>query len=148
MISYDPADDRLCSTIIYTDHLAFVVSPEHRFARRESISITELDMETFIAHNVISPYREVVLREFQRHKVPLNMDVEMPTVETIRRMVQRNEGVAFLPRMCVEQEVEQETLAEVQVKELNVERKIRLVYPARRNLSHAARAFLEVVRGE
>ena len=34
------------------------------------------------------------------------MDVEMPTVETIRKMVQRNEGVAFLPRMCVEQEIE------------------------------------------
>ena len=31
----------------------------------------------------------------------------MPTVETIRKMVQRNEGVAFLPRMCVEQEIEQ-----------------------------------------
>ena len=83
---------------------------EHRFAERESVSITELGMETFIAHNVISPYREVVLREFQRHKVPLNMDVEMPTVETIRKLVQRNEGVAFLPRMCVEQEIEQGTL--------------------------------------
>ena len=54
----------------------------------------------------LSPYRAVVLKEFQRHKVPLNMDVEMPTVETIRKMVQRNEGVAFLPRMCVEQDVE------------------------------------------
>ena len=29
------------------------------------------------------------------------MDLEMPTIETIRKMVQRNEGVAFLPRMCV-----------------------------------------------
>jgi hypothetical protein len=28
-----------------------------------------------------------------------------------------------------------------------VERKIRLVYPARRQLSHAARAFLEIVTG-
>jgi hypothetical protein len=28
-----------------------------------------------------------------------------------------------------------------------VERKIRLIYPTRRVLSHAARAFLEVVRG-
>ena len=93
------------------------------------VSITELDMETFIAHNVLSPYREIVLREFQRHKVPLNMDVEMPTVETIRMLVQDNEGVAFLPRMCVEQEIGQGLLREIRVKELNVERKIRLVYP-------------------
>jgi DNA-binding transcriptional LysR family regulator len=145
VISYDPEDDRLETKVIYIDHLAFVVSPEHRFAGRRSVSITELGMETFVAHNVLSPYREVVLKAFQRARVPLNMDVEMPTVETIRRMVQRNEGVAFLPKMCVEQEIEQGLLCEVEVEELRVERKIRLVYPARRALSHAAQAFLEIV---
>ena len=147
-ISYDPNDERLGSTEIYVDHLAFVVAPAHRFANRESVSIRELGLETFIAHNVLSPYRETVLREFQRHKVMLNMDVEMPTVETIRKLVQRGEGVAFLPRMCVEQELEQGTLREVGVEELHVERKIRLVYPARRGLSHAAKAFLELVKGQ
>jgi DNA-binding transcriptional LysR family regulator len=146
VISYEPADERLVSQVVFIDHLAFVVSPDHRFAQRDSVSISELSMETFIAHNVVSPYREVVLREFQRHKVPLNMDVEMPTVETIRHMVQRNEGVAFLPRMCVLQELEQGLLREVKVPELHVERKILLVRPARRELSHAARAFLELIQ--
>ncbi|WP_031499556.1 LysR family transcriptional regulator [Bryobacter aggregatus] len=145
LISFDPGDERLVTTVIYTDRLVFVVSPEHRLASRTEVPITELGMETFIAHNVLSPYREIVLREFQRHRVPLNMDVEMPTVETIRRLVQRNEGVAFLPKMCVDPEIETGVLREVRVKELNVERKIRLVYPARRALSHAAKAFLELV---
>ncbi len=146
VISYDPGDARLVSTALYTDSLVFVVSPKHPFAKRKSVSITDLGGETFIAHNVVSPYREVVLREFQRHKVPLRMDVEMPTVETIRRMVEDNQGVAFLPRMCVEKDLEQNKLCEVRVKELHVERKIRLVYPSRRALSHAARAFLEIVK--
>ncbi len=146
VISYDPQDDRLHSQVIYTDHLAFVVSPGHRFAKRGVVSISELGMETFIAHNVLSPYREIVLREFQRHRVGLNMDVEMPTVETIRLMVARNEGVAFLPKMCVEQEVENGSLCEVRIEELSVERKVHLVTPKRRALSHAARAFLEVVK--
>jgi DNA-binding transcriptional LysR family regulator len=146
VLSYDPADDHLTTQVLYIDRLALVVSPKHRFAGRTDIAIAELDMETFIAHNVISPYREAVLREFQRQKVPLNMDVEMPTVETIRRLVQDNEGVAFLPRMCVEQEIKADLLREIRVKELNIERKIRLVYPARRALSHAAKAFLDVVR--
>ena len=145
MISYDPGDEHLLTQIIYTDRLTLIVSPQHRFAKRTEVSIAELDMETFIAHNVISPYRETVIREFQRHKVPLNMDVEMPTVESIRRLVQNNEGVAFLPRMCVEQEIKQDLLREIRVNELNVERKIRLVYPARRAVSHAAKAFLDVV---
>lgn len=146
VISYDPGDARLVSTVLYTDSLVFVVSPRHLFARRRSISISDLGRETFIAHNVVSPYREVVIREFQRHKVPLNMEVEMPTVETIRRLVEDNQGVAFLPRMCVEKDLDQRTLCEVKVKEMQVERKIRLVYPSRRALSHAAQAFLEVVK--
>ena len=146
VISYDPDDERLHSQVIYTDHLAFVVSPDHRFAQRGVVSISELGMETFIAHNVLSPYREIVLREFQRHRVALNMDVEMPTVETIRLMVARNEGVAFLPKMCVEQEIEKGLLCEVRIEELTVERKVHLVTPRRRALSHAARAFLEVVK--
>jgi DNA-binding transcriptional LysR family regulator len=145
VISYDPGDERLQSKVIYIDALAFVVSPTHRLAHRKTVSISELASENFVAHNVLSPYREVVLREFQAHKVPLRMDLEMPTIETIRKMVQNNMGVAFLPRMCVEQEIEQKILAEVRVKEMHVERKIRLVYPTRRGLSHAAKAFLEVV---
>jgi DNA-binding transcriptional LysR family regulator len=145
LLTYDPEDERLVSKVIFNDHLAFIVSPQHRLASRDEVSISELGRETFIAHNVVSPYRAVVLREFQRHKVPLNMDLEMPTIEAIRKMVQRNEGVAFLPRMCVGEEIRQGILREVRVKEMHVDRKIRLVYPARRALSHAAQAFLEVV---
>jgi DNA-binding transcriptional LysR family regulator len=148
VISYEPDDTTLVSKVIYTDHLAFVVSPKHRFARRKVISIVDLGMETFIAHKVVSPYRNVVLQEFQRHKVPLNMDVEMPTVESIRRLVQQNEGVAFVPRMCVEQELAHKTLVEVRVREMKVARDIRLIYPAHRTLSHAGRAFLELFSGQ
>jgi DNA-binding transcriptional LysR family regulator len=146
ILTYDPEDDRLVTMVIYTDHLSFIVSPLHRLAKRPEISITELGKETFIAHNVVSPYRALVIREFQRNKVPLHMDLEMPTVEAIRKMVQRNEGVAFLPRMCVDEEVRQGIICEVRVKEMHVDRQIRLAYPARRALSHAAQAFLEVVK--
>ena len=58
---------------------------------------------------------------------------------------ERNEGVAFLPRMCVDEEIRHGLVREIKVKEMSVERKIRLVYPARRALSHAAQAFLELV---
>src|SRR3984893_7278329 len=145
VISYDPGGDRLKSKVIYSDSLAFVVSPHHRLSHRKSVSIEDLGAETFIAHNVISPYREVVVRTFRDRKVPLQMEIEMPTIETIRKLVQNTLGVAFLPRMCVEQEIEQKLLCEVRVKEIQVERKIRLIYPTRRVLSHAAKAFLEVV---
>jgi DNA-binding transcriptional LysR family regulator len=147
VISYQPRDDRLQSRVIFTDSLAFVVSPKHRFAKRSVVAIHELADETFVAHNVLSPYREIVLRVFQEHGVRLNMDIEMPTVETIRWMVEENQGVAFLPRMCVQQEIAEKRLVAVRVPEIEVERKIWLVQPARRAVSYAADAFLKQVIG-
>lgn len=147
-ISYDPGDPRLCVHRLYDDRLTFVVSPEHRLARRRRISIRELGAETFIAHNVVSPYRAQVIATFRSHQVPLNMAIEMPTIETIRRLVQRNLGVAFLPKMCVEQQITDGSLREVAVRELVVERTIRLVCPARRSLAQASRAFLELAGGQ
>lgn len=147
VISYQPRDERLLATVIFTDSLAFVVSPKHRLARRRQVPISELGDETFIAHNVLSPYREIVLRVFRERGVPLKMDIEMPTVETIRWMVEANRGVAFLPRMCVEQELAEKRLVAVRVPEIEFERKIYLVQPARRAVSYAADAFLKLVIG-
>jgi DNA-binding transcriptional LysR family regulator len=45
----------------------------------------------------------------------------------------------------VTEELRHGLLREVKVREMEMERKIRLVYPARRTMSHAAQAFLEVV---
>ncbi len=143
-ISYDPGDPKLQIYRLYHDRLTFVVSPEHRLAGRVVVGIEELGGETFIAHNVVSPYRARVIETFRRHEVPLNMPIEMPTIETIRRLVQKNLGVAFLPKMCVEQQLETGALREVTVRELGMERTIRLVYPAGRSLSQASQAFLEL----
>ena len=147
VISYQPRDERLLSTVIFTDSLAFVVGPGHRLAKRRSVPISELGEEIFIAHNVLSPYREFVLKVFQERGVRLNMDIEMPTVETIRWMVESNQGVAFLPRMCVEQEISEKRLVAVRVPEIELERKIYLVQPSRRAVSYAADAFLKLVIG-
>ncbi len=144
-ISYDPADPNLRLFRLYDDRLTFVVSPDHRLASRKRVSITELGSETFIAHNVVSPYRARVIETFRLHAVPLNMHIEMPTIETIRRLVQRNLGVAFLPKMCVERQIESGALCEVVVPELGMERQIHLVYPVGRYLSQASHAFLELV---
>jgi DNA-binding transcriptional LysR family regulator len=148
IVSYRPDDERFDSIPIYTDHLSFVVPPNHRLAGRKTVSIKDLGMESFVGHNVPSPYRDNVVREFQRHKVTLNVDLEMPTVESIRLMVQAGQGLAFLPRLCVEQDLRQGLLEEIKVKELSLERTIYLVRVSKRPLGHAAKAFLDLVQKE
>jgi DNA-binding transcriptional LysR family regulator len=72
------------------------------------------------------------------------MDVELPTIEAIKRFVSRGSGVALVPGICVEEEVASGELVRVTVKELQMERKLRLVYRKNASLSHASRAFLRV----
>lgn len=143
-ISYDPGHPQLRVLRLYDDGLTFIVAPDHRLAGRREISIADLGGETFIAHNVVSPYRARVIEAFRQRQVPLNMSLEMPTIETIRLLVQRGLGVAFLPRMCVEQQIRHGSLRQIAVPELRFERTVRLVYPARRSLSRASKAFLEL----
>src|ERR1700686_616684 len=48
ILTYDPEDERLISQVIYSDHLSFIVSPQHRLVKRDQVTIKELAGETFI----------------------------------------------------------------------------------------------------
>jgi DNA-binding transcriptional LysR family regulator len=54
-------------------------------------------------------------------------------------------GVALVPGLTVQNEIAAGTLVRVPIKELQVERMLRLVYRRQATLSHAAVAFLKVV---
>jgi DNA-binding transcriptional LysR family regulator len=144
VLSYKPEDPGLRSTVVYRDELAFVVPRSHPLAGVKEVHIRQLGAESFVAHHVPSPYRAKVLQTFQRRRVPLNMQVEMPTIEAIKKFVASGNGVALVPAVCVQAEIERGELARLPVPELAFERKIRLVYRRGAGLSHAARAFLRI----
>ncbi len=144
VISFHPADSALRSVVVFHDQLTFVVPPRHPLAGTREVAIHQLGAEYFVAHNVPSPYRDKVLETFRRKKVPLNMDVELPSIEAIKKYVARGNGVALLPGICVDAEVARGELVRVPVRELRFERKLRLVYRKNSSLSHAARAFLKI----
>lgn len=146
VLSFRPETATLQSIVVFRDELVFVVPPSHPLAKAKSVNIRQLGAESFVAHNVVSPYRLKVLEAFKRHKTPLNMDVEMPTLEAIKRFVCAGNGVALVPRVSVEPELSRGELVSVPVKELKLERKLRIVYRKGGQLSHAARAFLQVAQ--
>ncbi len=146
VVSFRPADPQVMSTVVYRDELMCVVAPGHALARAGKAALNRLGKETFVAHNVPSPLRQRVIETFQRRKIPLQMEVELPSLEAIKRFVQRGNGVAMVPRLTVEGELEAGTLVAVEVPELQIERKLRLVHRRGAALSHAAREFLGVVR--
>ena len=145
IMSYRP-DERFHSMRIYTDELAFVVGPRHPLAHKKFLSVRDLGKETFVAHNVPSPLRKKVIETFEAHKTPLNMVIELPSLEAIKRFVSTASGVAFAPGLTVRPEVDSGALVKIPVKELQVRRTLRLVYRRQAKLSHAATGFLEVIR--
>jgi DNA-binding transcriptional LysR family regulator len=146
VVSFRPDDPQVVSTVVYRDELVCVMGPGHELARAGKASIARLGRESFVAHNVPSPLRQKVIAAFQRHKTPLQMEVELPSLEAIKRFVQRGNGVALVPRLTVEGELESGALVAVEVPELQVERKLRLVHRKQAALSHAAKEFLRVVK--
>ena len=144
VLSYDPQERQLHSIFVYLDELILVVPPDHSLAKERQISIRQLGAETFVAHIVSSPYREKVIQSFKRHKTPLHMDIELPTLQAIKSFVALGNGVAFLPEISVKDELTRGDLVHIPVRELSLHRKLRLVYRKSASLSHAARAFLRV----
>lgn len=148
MLSFRPESPLLKSVVVFRDQLAFVVPPSHplakTLAKNNDVSIRQLGAESFVAHNVVSPYRLKVLEAFKRHKTPLNIGVEMPTIEAIKRFVAAGNGVALVPGLAIEPEVLRGELVSIPVRELKLDRHLRIVYRKGAQLSHAAQAFLKV----
>jgi len=145
VLSFRPDDAQIRSVVVYRDELAFVVNPDHALAKAGEVSIRHLGTQNFIAHNIPSPQRQKVIDTFRRHKTPLRMGVELPSLEAIKRFVEMGNGVALVPGLTVRTELASGALKRVQVRELQLERKLRLVYRRQASLSHVAVAFLKVV---
>jgi DNA-binding transcriptional LysR family regulator len=146
VVSFKPSDLAIQSIALSIDELALIVAPGHPLAAKQIVSVRELGAESFIAHNVPSPYREKVIKTFEKHRTPLNISMEMPTLEAIKRLVEAKMGVAFVPRLTVQTEIKRQQLAGLTVREMRLERRLHLIFRKGATLSHAAKAFLRVAR--
>ena len=146
VISYLPEERELEAVEFYRDSLVMIVWPGHRLSKRRDVSIGELGQETFVAHIVESPYRQRVVQLFARHRIPLRMEMELPTIESIKRFVEMKRGVAIVPQMCVEREVAAGALRQVRIRQMRMVRTLYLVYRRDRPLAAAAKAMVDVIR--
>ena len=145
VLSFKPDDPQVQSIVVYRDELSLVVNPKHPLARAGEVCIRQLGKQNFIAHNIPSPQRQKVIQTFRRHRTPLTMNVELPSLEAIKRFVEMGNGVALVPGLTVKNELASGSLVRIHVPELGFERKLRLVYRKHASLSHAAVAFLKIV---
>jgi DNA-binding transcriptional LysR family regulator len=147
-LSFDPLHPALQSLDVHRDELTLVVPPKHRLAKRQQVTIKDLGEEQFVAHNVKTPARTRIFELFAQQRTPLNICLELSTLETIKQFVLLNAGIAILPRLAVQEEIKNGQLVEVAVKGMKIEKTLRLVYRREASLSHAAKSFLEIVKAQ
>jgi DNA-binding transcriptional LysR family regulator len=145
LLAFEPEDKELETFPILDDRLVLILNLDHPLAKHESVTIKELGNESFLAHNVKSGSRRKVVETFAQHHTPLNIALELATVETIKRFVQLKIGLAFVPHMCVAEELARGTLATVPVEGLSYLRTLWVTHRRNITFSHAAAAFLEVL---
>ncbi len=144
-LSFSPVNHDLISRLLFRDELALVVPPEHPLAKARAVTLHQLGSEKFVAHMARTPSRKRLLDLFAREGVPLNMVMELSSLETIKDFVKEGEGIAILPRMCCTRELETGELCSPQVRGMAIGRDIRVVCTRARTQSPAAAAFLALL---
>lgn len=146
LMAHEPAEKELEAFPVLKDELVLIMSPKHHLAKQDSVTVKELGKENFLAHNVQTASRKKVIETFAKANTPLNITLELDTVETIKRFVRKNLGLALVPRMCVNEEIENGTLASIPVKGLTYTRTLWAVHRRGVPFSAAANAFLKLLK--
>lgn len=146
VVSFKPNDNSVVSAPVFLDELSLIVAPGHPLSSKSVVSIKELGVETFIAHNAPSPYREKVIESFEKYNTKLNISVELPSLEAIKKLVQTGVGVALVPKLTAKSEIDAGLLKSLAVKEMKLERRLNIIYRKNSVLSHAAKSFLKLAK--
>ena len=133
------------SRLLFRDEQALAVFPGHPLARAKCVQMAQLVREKFIAHLVDSPGRRRLIDHFTREGVPLNIVMELSSLETLKDFVKAGEGIAIIPRMSMTRELAAGELFSPRIRGMAIGRDIRAVYLRERTHSPAAAAFFALL---
>lgn len=131
------------------EEVVLFAAPSHPLARRRrGIAFAELEGELVILKEEGSSTRALVRRLFERRGLTPNVLLETSNLEFIKEMVEKGEGLSFLVRSAVGQELEEGKLRVIPVRDQEMTLQVYTAYREEGELSPAARAFLAILEEE
>jgi DNA-binding transcriptional LysR family regulator len=127
------------------DELVLVVPSDSALARHAKVSISQLQGQNFVGFERDIPTRKASDRILREHGVRPQYTLEFDNIETIKRAVEIGLGVAIVPRLAVENEVQRGSLKLLEFEEGTFTRPLAIIYKRGRELSPAVRKFIEVL---
>jgi DNA-binding transcriptional LysR family regulator len=147
LVAYPQKDVKLELVPLRRDMLVLICHPQHPFAKLKGIRLKNIAGQKFIGFEPDIPTRRAIDRVLKENDVTVQHVMEFDNIETVKRAVEIDAGVAIVPHGTITQEVAKQTLAEVKIEGEELYRPLAAIHKKNKVLSPAMKQFLTVLKG-
>jgi len=104
--------------------------------------------QKFIGFEPDIPTRRALDKILRENAVDVQHVMEFDNIETVKRAVEIDAGVAIVPQGTVVQEVAKQTLAQINIEDGEFFRPLAAIYKKNKTLSPAMKQFLSILKDE
>jgi len=131
------------TVLLYEDEMVLVTNPEHPFAAIGEARLEDVGREPLILLDKTTSYHGLVQGLFRQAGVVPWAVMELDSLEAAKKMAEEGLGIAMLPSVAVEREIELGTLTQIKLQDAESPRRsIALIYRRNRRPSRTMLAFL------
>jgi DNA-binding transcriptional LysR family regulator len=145
LVAYPSPDPKLEIVPLRKDALFLTCHPQHPLAKSKSIKLKALNGQRFINFEKDIPTRKALDKMFKENGVSVNNVMEFDNVETVKRAVEIDSGVAILPEETIRGELANKTLAALRL-DGKFFRELAVIYKKGKVLSPAMKQFIELLK--
>ncbi len=127
------------------DRLVLIMHPNHALAKSTEVDLKLLAGHKFIGFDPDIPTRKAVDQIFRDNKLEITPVMEFDNIETVKRAVEIDHGIAIVPGATVQQEIRQGTLVSVPFKGKEFSRPLAILHRKGRVLTPAMKKFIETL---
>ena len=146
IVSYPTVSTDLDVIELRSERMVLACRPDHRLAKKEVVTIEELDGEDFIGFDRDLRIRKEIDRYLRQRSVTVRQVVEFDNIETIKQAVDLGAGVSLLPEPIIRREVESGTMVAVGLIAPELRRPIGIIYRRRKVFSPPTSKFIELLQ--
>lgn len=146
LVAFPPPHKDLTIIPFANDELIIVMSPEHRLTKKRSISMNDLSGVEFVAFERDIPTRKATDEILAKAGVEVQVVMEFDNVETVKRAIEINAGIAILPASTVITESERNQLIIYKLEGGIHNRPLAVIHKKNRILTPALRSFVELMQ--
>lgn len=136
--------DLVCLTL-REEEMVMIASPRHPLIGQERVTASDLAGESFIVTEERCGYREIMINVLQAEGVFPEISYEFTSLEAIKQCAAYDLGIAFLPKITVEEELNRGELAALSFRHPDIRIYTQLVYREKKWVSPPMARFLELI---